>query len=90
MSDLPDDLIPAKVGAEVASVDLSTMHRWIQRGVVQGWKRAGRWFVSRAEIRGLYRPAERKGGGPVPLTRREREKAARQGYEWAQRVLAGK
>ena len=42
-------------------LNVRTLYRWIAAGKVRGWKRNGYWFVSRAEVLGLPRPA-----GPAP------------------------
>lgn len=53
---LPDDLITSTVAAKLALCQVVAVHRWVQAGRIRGWKRAGRLFVSEAEVRGLFKP----------------------------------
>lgn len=46
----PSDLITRPVGARRAHVTPPTITRWIDRGVLTGYRIGGRTFVSEAEI----------------------------------------
>ena len=55
---IPDDLITTKEAARLAHCCLSSVYRWLLRKPprLRSWRRAGRLFVSRAELLGLFRP----------------------------------
>lgn len=54
-TDLPTDLIHASKAARIAQICTSGMIRWILKKKLPGWKRGGRWFVSRADVEALFR-----------------------------------
>ena len=67
--DLPDDLTPTKKAARAVGAHVSTLHRWIQRGFIRGWRRRacgqGVTVVSMAEVRAMCQPVRikpREGG----------------------------
>ncbi len=66
MNDLPSDLIDSIEAAKIAACDATAILRWIRAGKLAGWKRCGRWFVSRAGVGALFvrwtdeRPEPRK------------------------------
>lgn len=55
-TDLPADLLEAAPAAKIAKCQLVAIHRWVRRGLIRGWRRAGRLFVSEAEVRGMFVP----------------------------------
>jgi hypothetical protein len=79
-ADIPDDLIEMRQAARAAKCHLATAYRWILSGRLRSWKRAGRRFVSRAELLALFVPVPpREGARHVPGPTRqqqERETAA--------------
>lgn len=83
-SDLPDDLIDTAHAARIARSNIRTVFRWIITGKVQGWRRCGRWFVSRADIVALFEPAAAVTARPARLvpTRREHTRRQRQAQEF--------
>jgi hypothetical protein len=69
VNDIPADLITMRAAARCAgNCHLSTVHRWVQGGALRGWRRRGRWFVSRADVLSLF--VER--ADPVPRVRTRR------------------
>lgn len=54
LADLPEDLIDTTKAARLAKCHVTSVHRWIQRGQLRGWRRCGRMFVSQAELVGLF------------------------------------
>jgi hypothetical protein len=56
---IPDDLITTGEAARLARCHVASVYRWILRKPprLRSWRRAGRLFVSRAELLGLFRPA---------------------------------
>ncbi len=50
MTQLPSDLITRPVGARRAHVTPPTITRWIERGLLTGYRIGSRTFVSEAEI----------------------------------------
>jgi hypothetical protein len=56
MPTIPDDLIPLPVAAELIQVDSSTIRRWILNEKVQGYRRVGRWLISKADLLALIKP----------------------------------
>jgi hypothetical protein len=63
-AEIPEDLIDMRTAATLAHCDLSTLYRWIDArdgkpAILRAWKRSGRFFVSRAELLGLFEPVNR-------------------------------
>lgn len=59
MPDAPDDLLTPKQARRIASVCLKSVYRWIRRGLLPAYRRAGtRYLVSEADVRALLRPVE--------------------------------
>lgn len=78
---IPDDLIDMRQAARVAKANIATVYRWALSGRLRCWKRAGRRFVSRAELLSLFVPVQSKNGRVPPaqaaLTRRQQEAQTR-------------
>jgi hypothetical protein len=78
--DVPDDLIEMRAAARAAKCHLATAYRWVLSGRLRSWKRAGRRFVSRAELLALFIPVPPGPGAkhvPGPTRQQqERETAA--------------
>ena len=84
MLDRPTDLIPLSAAADLLprprpgiKTHVRTVLRWIMDGKLQGWRLAGRWYVSRADLVAMATPFH----APPAITsrgdiRRRREKAA--------------
>jgi hypothetical protein len=60
---LPDDLIPQSLAARLVpsrrpgkSVHVNTLRRLARRGRLRRWRFAGTWYVSQAELLGLFQP----------------------------------
>jgi excisionase family DNA binding protein len=52
---IPDDLITTRAAAKLAgNCHLSTILRWILTDKLGGWRRGGRWYVSRAEVLAMW------------------------------------
>jgi hypothetical protein len=67
---VPDDLIDVTQAAKEAHCHVGTIHRWIGKGRLRGWKRCGRWFVSQGELLGLFTPRTRlKHAQAIPTAR---------------------
>jgi hypothetical protein len=72
--ELPEDLVDARAAAELLRLCVPVLYRWRAKGKVRAWRRGGRWFFSRAELRRLFvadRPA-----ATLPPTGAERERQA--------------
>lgn len=57
--DLPDDLVTVQRAAELVAADDSTIRRWIERGLIRGWRRRGlktATLVSEAEVKAQASP----------------------------------
>lgn len=49
------DLIGVKRAARIAKCHIAAVYRWVLKGKLQGWKRAGgRLFVSRVQVEALF------------------------------------
>ena len=71
--DLPADLIPTPKAARLVGCHICTIHRWVLRGKLRGWKRRvldrGQTLVSRAELLDLAQPKRIEPPClPIPLT----------------------
>lgn len=87
----PDDLIPTAEAVKLVPssrpgkrLALTTMHRWIERGRLRGW-RIGRYiFVSRAEFKNVAKPIlpinARYSNEPTLKEQRKREAKNRAGF----------
>jgi excisionase family DNA binding protein len=64
----PNDLIPAVQGASLLHLHVSGVYRWIFSGKLRGWKRGGRYFVSRSDCENLFRPVEPPSGEMEAVT----------------------
>lgn len=53
-----DDMIDSKHAARIAKCHLNSLYRWINSGLLRGWRRCGRTFVSRHELLALFEPIE--------------------------------
>jgi len=84
-ADPPTDLIRPSEAARLLSCHVGTIHRWINRGKLPGYDRAGtRVMVSRADVLALVRPLE------VTTGRKARPRTtgqARKGHREAMRQL---
>jgi hypothetical protein len=80
---IPDDLVDVTHAAKQAHCHVGTIHRWIRKGRLRGWKRCGRWFCSQAELLGLFTP--QKDARPARLIPTARTLAAR--ASWADAML---
>ncbi len=80
---IPDDLLDVTHAAKQARCHVATIHRWVRKGKLRGWKRCGRWFVSEAELYGLFTP--RADNRPAHVVTTARTRAAR--AAWADAVL---
>jgi hypothetical protein len=60
-TELPTDLIGMKEAAKAAHCHIASIHRWRLAGKLRAWRRAGRYFVSRAELLALFEES-----GPRP------------------------
>lgn len=62
--EIPDDLMPLRKAAGLAQCHWATLMRWVLEHKVTGYRRGGRWFVSRAQVLGMFRapnpPSERR------------------------------
>lgn len=57
---IPTDLIDLTEAAKKAKCHVSALHRWRLKGKIRSWRRCGRWFVSEAELMGLFQPFKPK------------------------------
>ena len=81
----PEDLIDTPEAAKIAGVSVAALYRWIVSGRVKAWKKKGgkqpRYFVSRAEIEGLWEqvpaPKFKPPFDPADLPASKRELEAR-------------
>jgi hypothetical protein len=68
-SAIPVDLISTRIAAKLlGGCNISTVYRWVLSGALPGWRRRGRWFVSRADVLAVWqrgKPPEK----PDPATR---------------------
>lgn len=55
---LPEDPILLSAAAALLGVAPCSVWRWVQRGLLRGWRVGCRWRVSRAEALGLVRASE--------------------------------
>jgi excisionase family DNA binding protein len=75
----PADLIPLGPAASILHVTPSTLWRWVVRGKLRSWKRAGtRYLVSRADVLELLQPVHTRTRDVSSKGEREREREARQ------------
>ena len=77
---IPSDLISTREARELVGVTSDMLYQWIHSGKLPAWKRAGRYFVSRAELTALYQPVPVRPlldfPTPSEWRRRERIKSA--------------
>ena len=52
---IPTDLISTRDAAKLlGGCHISSIFRWVQAGVLPGWRRRGRWFVSRSDCLSMW------------------------------------
>jgi excisionase family DNA binding protein len=85
MSDhLPDDLVTIPVAAGRLRVDPSTVHRWIGKGKLRAWRRAGtRRLVSMREVLGLIQPVAKEVARVDGRARKRRARQTQEVLRWA-------
>lgn len=87
----PPDLISPRAAAMLMKVHIATMFRWILKGKLRSWRRAGtRYMVSQADVMDLFEPVaatqanepERRGRPPSTSAshRRAVEELKKAGY----------
>lgn len=63
----PEDLITAKEAAQMLTVSQQTAYRWLDEGVLTGFKRGHTVRISRISVEAVLRgePADDRGGEPA-------------------------
>lgn len=67
----PRDLITPKEAARLLHCHVNTVRRWLKKGILTPWRLVGRWRVSKAEARRLFKRLQ--GGAPTAREAMEKE-----------------
>ncbi len=80
----PDDLVTIPEAAGRLRVDPSTVHRWIGRGKLRAWRRAGtRRLISMADVLALIQPITKEVARTDSRARKRRARQTAEVLRWA-------